>query len=263
MEKTELLDSTSFDYSVLDKDTAQKLRYCANEITKQRFLFATSIMTIGEMLSIAHEQLASKREFQKWIETECGFSKSTAYRYLDAYRVFSSCPNLGRLEDSAMYVLAAKDTPENARIEAIKLTENGQRITHKQALELVKKYQPDPESVETDVEDVEDEPEVVEEEPTLEEICESDNKAIESFCRAIVKQFQEDVPRLPWTEDSGRIESALANLRAGLTTLRSAKAEVCPACVEGRTEKGKCKFCKGHGYLPSYQAKSIPEDARL
>lgn len=107
----------------------------------------------------------------------------------------------------------------------------------------------------------EEEPEV-EEEPTMEEICEEHNKAIESFCRAIVKQFQEDVPKSPWTED-GRIDSAIASLKAGLTTLRGAKSEVCPACVEGQTEKGKCRYCKGHGYLPVYQANAIPADARL
>ena len=110
--------------------------------------------------------------------------------------------------------------------------------------------------------DEEEEPDI-EEEPTIEEICEGDNKAIESFCRAIVKQFEKDVPRLPWTEDNGRIDSALASVRAGLNTLRGAKSMVCTACVEGRTEKGKCRYCKGHGYLPVYQANAIPADARL
>ncbi len=104
----------------------------------------------------------------------------------------------------------------------------------------------------------------IEDEPTIAEICDESNKAIESFCRSMVKQFEKEVPRLPWTEDSGRIDSALASLRAGLTTLRGAKSEVCPACVEGMTESnGSCRYCKGHGYLPAYQAKTIPEDERL
>ena len=104
----------------------------------------------------------------------------------------------------------------------------------------------------------------IEDEPTIAEICDESNKAIESFCRSMGKQFEKEVPRLPWTEDSGRIDSALASLRAGLTTLRGAKSEVCPACVEGMTESnGSCRYCKGHGYLPAYQAKTIPEDERL
>ncbi len=109
-----------------------------------------------------------------------------------------------------------------------------------------------------------DKEEEIEDEPTIAEICDESNKAIESFCRSMVKQFEKEVPRLPWTEDSGRIDSALASLRAGLTTLRGAKAEVCPACVEGMTESNEsCRYCKGHGYLPVYQAKAIPEDERL
>ncbi len=65
------------------------------------------------------------------------------------------------------------------------------------------------------------------------------------------------------TELEGTIDSALANLKAGLTTLRSAKSQICSACVEGRTDKGKCRYYKGHSYLPVYQANQIPAEARL
>lgn len=254
-----------FDYAVIEKDQQGRLRYCASEIQKQKASVAVSIMAIGEMLSVAHEQLAGYRHgtFQKWIESECGFSKTSAYRYIDAFRVFSNCPTVGQIEDSAMYALAQKDTPEKALKEVLKLAEKGVRVTQKQAKEIIKKHtEPKAEQDEAVEEEHEEEPEI-EEEPTIEEICDADNKAIEGFCRAIVKYFDKEVPRLPWTEDSGRIDSAIASLKAGLTTLRGAKAEVCPACAEGLTEKGKCRYCKGHGYLPTYQAKAIPEDARL
>lgn len=262
MAKTELIEA-GFSYEGLDKETAGKLRYCAKAVQDLKKALAGNILAIGEKISIAHEQLAKRGngEFQKWIESECGFSKATAYNYMAAYKVFGDVPAVARIEDSAMYALAQKDTPVEALKEALKLAENGVKITHKQAKELIKKHTDPDADQEAEEEEAEEEPEVVEE-PTLEEICDEHNKAIESFCRAIVKQFQDDVPKSPWTED-GRIDSALASLKAGLITLRGAKSEVCPACVEGQTEKGKCKYCKGHGFLPVYQAKAIPEDARL
>lgn len=264
MAKTELIESVEFSYDLVEKDQAEKLRYCAKEFQKYRDAFAVSVMGIGATLAIAQETLANNGNgmFLKFVE-KCGFSKSSAYRILDAYRVFANVPTVGRIEDSAMYALSHKDTPEKALKEVLVLAEKGVQVTQKQAKAIIQKHKElEPVQDEPEQEEAEEEPEV-EEEPTIEEICEGDNKAIESFCRAIVKQFEKDVPKLPWTEDSGRIDSAIASLKAGLTTLRGGKAEVCPACVEGRTEKGKCKYCKGHGYLPVYQARQIPEDARL
>lgn len=269
MAKSELIEA-EFTYEGIDKGAEAKLRYCAKEVNKLKATVATSAIAIGEMLIIAHEALAKHKSgtFQKWIETECGFSKSSAYNYMAAARVFGICPTVGQFEDGAMYALAQNGTPEKALKEVLRLTDKGVKITEKKAKEIIKKHkeQAEAEAPEDEDEDEEEEEEKepeVEEEPTLEEICDEANKTIESFCRAIVKQFEKDVPRLPWTEDSGRIDSALASLKAGLTTLRGAKSVVCPACVEGRTEKGKCSHCKGHGYLPVFRANQIPADERL
>lgn len=262
MAKTELIVA-GFSYEGMDKETEGKLRYCARELQKLKDALAGNVLRIGEHITTAHAQFAKQGtgSFLKWVEFEAGFSKSSAYNYMAAYKVFGDVPTVGRIEDTALYVLAHDGTPEKARKEVLKLADQGVKVTQKQAKAIIKKHKED-EPDESQEDEVEEEPEVAEE-PTLDEICEGDNKAIESFCRAIVKQFEKDVPRLPWTEDSGRIDSALASLKAGLTTLRGAKAVVCPACVEGRTEKGKCRYCKGHGYLPVYQANQIPQDARL
>jgi hypothetical protein len=107
-----------------------------------------------------------------------------------------------------------------------------------------------------------DEPEVGEE-PTLAECCEADNKLIESFCRGLVKYFEDNVPHVFWAEDSGRIESALGSVRAACGTLRAAKAVVCPACEGGQGKNGKCGYCKATGYLPTHQAYQIPAEMRL
>lgn len=100
--------------------------------------------------------------------------------------------------------------------------------------------------------DEEDEPEV---ELTTADKCDSDNKAIESFCRSLVKFFEDNVPKVAWTEVEGRIDSALSAVRAGCNTLRTAKAVVCPQCEDGEDAKGSaCRFCAGHGYLPKLKA---------
>lgn len=303
MAKSEVVSEKPFSYDEVDKDTAAKLRYCALEINKHRNKIASSLLEIGKQLTIAHEAEKSTRTFLRWVDKEWGFSASTAYRYMDASRVFQNVPNVGSFEDSAMFLLAQKDTPETALKEALKLAENG-KITQKQAKEIIKKHktpvasssstaattataptttatvtsktdnskntakvdppknpEPEYEDVEDPEDEISEEPEA-EEEPTVAEICEADNKAIESFCRNVVKHFNDNVPKLPWTEDSGRIESALQSIKAGLTTLRGAKAEVCPACVDGMTEKGKCRYCKGHGYLPTYFAGRVPQEER-
>ena len=84
---------------------------------------------------------------------------------------------------------------------------------------------------------LEDEPEP--EPPTTEEKCEEDNRKIESFCRSLVKFFEQNVPHTQWTDSDGRIGSALSSLRAGCNTLRTAKGIVCPACEgEGVNKKG-------------------------
>ena len=141
MANAELIEA-DFDYSSVEKEHAAKLRYCAREIQKLKATAATSLMTIGEMLIIAHEQLANYRggTFLKWVESECGFSKSTAYNYMAAFRVFGSIPTVGNLEDGAMYALAQNETPKKAIKEVLKLADKGAQITQKLAKEIIKKH---------------------------------------------------------------------------------------------------------------------------
>ncbi len=143
MAKTELIESVEFSYDLVEKDQAEKLRYCAKEFQKYRDAFAVSVMGIGATLAIAQETLANNGNgmFLKFVE-KCGFSKSSAYRILDAYRVFANVPTVGRIEDSAMYALSHKDTPEKALKEVLVLAEKGVQVTQKQAKAVIKKHAP-------------------------------------------------------------------------------------------------------------------------
>lgn len=213
---------------------------------------------------------ATHKTFESFINDTFGIDRRRAYQLIEAAKVDAVlCKKLHKNElptNEAQRREIAK-APEEKQVEVAQIANEVAKSEdrkptasdYRNAVEIVtaepKRKEPEP--------DAEEEEPEIEEEPTIDEICEADNKAIESFCRAILKQFEQDVPKLPWTEDSGRIDSAVASLKAGLTTLRGAKSVVCPACVEGRTEKGKCCYCKGNGYLPVYQAKAIPQDAQL
>lgn len=142
MAKAELI--VGFSYKDMDKETAGKLQHFAKVLQGLKNTLAGDVMKIGETIAIAHEQFANQGNgnFLKWVEFEAGFSKSSAYNYMLAYKVFGDVPNVGRIEDSAMYALAQNDTPEKARKEVLKLTDSGVKVTHRQAKAIIKKYKP-------------------------------------------------------------------------------------------------------------------------
>jgi len=72
----------------------------------------------------AHDYLAGKGrdgEFRPWVGERCGFSKSSAYNYIQASQVFGVCPTVGQTFDAtALYALSSDTCPEAATDEAIK-----------------------------------------------------------------------------------------------------------------------------------------------
>ena len=106
---TKELTSPNFDYSLVTTDDAAKLRYCAGQLSSATKRHSELIVETGEMLAQAQDVLAnySGGVFQSWIAAECVYSKTTAYRFIDCHAQFGSCPNLGQLEPSAMYILTS------------------------------------------------------------------------------------------------------------------------------------------------------------
>lgn len=74
-----------------------------------------------------------------------------------------------------------------------------------------------------------DEPEA---ELTFAERVKSENGKIESFCRLIIKHFEDNCPNLESINYQGRYDSALAHVRSACGTLRTCKyhSEPCPKC---------------------------------
>lgn len=138
---TELI---AFDYSGMDKDAKGKLISLAGEIRRQKEKHATSGFEIGRSVAASHAVFAGnggEGQFSSWVERECGFSKRTAYNYMNAWREFGNCATVAQFDVSAIYALSSETQgADKARKEAIKLADKGQKITHEKAKEILNRF---------------------------------------------------------------------------------------------------------------------------
>lgn len=250
----------------------KELRKCEATIEEGKKTF----IEVGNALATIRDKKlyrASHRTFEAYTKARWGYAKSRAYQLIEAAGVTSEMSTIvdiskgkmspigdktgnGKSDDDYKVVPAneaqariLKEVPADERAEV--LAEAAERNDGKPTVAAIREVI------------AEREEEEAEEEPTFEESIDEENKLIESFCRSLVKFYEENVPQLTWTQADGRIDSALAAVRSGCNTLRAAKAVVCPACDEGQTKRGKCGYCKGHGYLPTQMEKAIPQEVRL
>ena len=305
------LSNTSYIDSI-DKELRGRLNRREMDIKKlraegKRILFALS----QELFDARQDCIEHNSEitFGRWIEGTIGISRSSAYRMIAVCERFAR-PKLGQpkpndrllcfaaFDDSALYELAKKDTPEQAVTEAIKIAKAGKGLTHKAAKELIAKYkepesEPDAENPpavaaseevselisESGVEVSEEQRDALEEyeeetqvellesvadgvqsldtaietgvvpDPTIEEIIDKENKEIESFCRGLMKHFEQNCPETPWTSSHGLLDTALQHVRSACATIRTAKCScACPKCDgEG------CAICLDSCRLPKYR----------
>lgn len=128
---------TLFDYQSLDTETRAIVQQRTDEIKTLMKRTARDIIEIGEKLIEVKSRLPHG-EFGKWLEGEFGWADRTAQRFMNVASVFKSdtVSDLD-IQTKALYLLAAPSTPEAARSEAIRLAENGQRVTHREAKDLV------------------------------------------------------------------------------------------------------------------------------
>lgn len=221
-----------------------------------------TFVEVGNALAtIRDEKLyrETHKTFEAYTKDRWGYAKSRVYQLIEAAGVVSTIvdESNGKPDSDFAVIKPAneaqarilKDVPKEERAEV--LQEAAERNDGKPTAAAIREVI------------AEREEEEVEDEPTLAESIDEENKQIESFCRSLLKFFGDNCPELTWTKDSGRIGSAESNVKAACATLRTAKAVVCPACSEGQNKKGKCGYCKGHGYLPAHVEKTIPEAMRL
>jgi hypothetical protein len=132
-----------FDYQQLDAETRVVVKQRTGEIKELMRNTAEAIVRIGEKLAEVREQLP-EGHFQDWLKQEFDWSRRTAYNFISVYEQFGARANFAQINiaASALYLLAAPSTPDEARQEALTRAETGEAIGHKEAKEIVSDHKP-------------------------------------------------------------------------------------------------------------------------
>ena len=131
LKTTELL--TYFDYQQLSPQKRTIVQQYTGEIKERLRRTAQDVWEVGQKLTEVRSQL-EHGQFEGWLSAEFGWSRRTAYNFINVYEAFSDSTNFDRLDiaTSALYKLAAPSTPESVRKQFLDNAQKGAKITHKQ-----------------------------------------------------------------------------------------------------------------------------------
>lgn len=134
-----------FDYCHLDTETRILVKQRSSEIKTLMKRTAQSIIEIGEKLIEVKNHLPHGA-FGEWLEIEFEWGTSQAARFMQVAERFGGDQiyQIDKFAPSALYLLAAPGTPDEARSEALSRAEAGERITHQAAKQIVSDHKPSP-----------------------------------------------------------------------------------------------------------------------
>jgi len=131
-----------FDYNSLDAETSQFVQQTTDEIRTLIQRTREGIIETGQKLNEVKQRL-KHGQFGDWLEAEFAWSWDTANRWMNvANRLGGKIPHGAEIDDRALYLLAAKSTPESARAEALARAKAGELITYPVAQAIKRKYTP-------------------------------------------------------------------------------------------------------------------------
>jgi hypothetical protein len=122
-----------FDYTQLQISARVIASEAAANIRAHGKLAAQSIVAIGAELAKVKEYIGHGH-YLAWLGAEFGWSERQAQRFVAVYESFGKSDNvtdLGAVDVSALYLLAAPSTPEPVRETALEKAAAGERVTHK------------------------------------------------------------------------------------------------------------------------------------
>jgi len=130
----------SFDYKSIDTDTAEFLQQQASQIKLLVKQTLESIIAVGQKLLEVKERLVHG-QWMDWLDAEFGWTDRTALNYMRVATHFET-ETISDLDiaASALYLLTAPSTPQEARQEAISRAQAGEKITPASARELRDRY---------------------------------------------------------------------------------------------------------------------------
>lgn len=129
----------AFDYARLDTETRIVVQQRTEEIRVLVRRSAQDIIDIGTKLIEIKARLGHGN-FGTWLDAEFGWNWKTATSLMNVATKFVNFTNLNQFAPSALYLLAAPSTPEDARSEAMERADAGETITHAVAQTIVREY---------------------------------------------------------------------------------------------------------------------------
>ncbi|ASC71012.1 hypothetical protein XM38_019610 [Halomicronema hongdechloris C2206] len=130
---------TSFDYDGLEPGQQSVVRQCTGEIKERLQRSAQDIWEVGQRLAEVRACL-QYGQFDSWLQAEFGWSRRTAYNFINVYETFQERANLAQLNiaTSALYLLAAPSTPPEVRHDFLNRAKAGEKVTHKELAQTLR-----------------------------------------------------------------------------------------------------------------------------
>ena len=139
LDKSKQITTSEFDYEALTPEQRNLVIQRTGEIQERLQRSAQDIWEIGQRLADVRDQL-KHGQFDSWLKAEFGWSRRTAYNFINVYETFGERANLAQLDiaSSALYLLAAPSTPDELRKEVLLKAKEGEKITHKELRSEIK-----------------------------------------------------------------------------------------------------------------------------
>lgn len=120
----------------LSKSDLKKLQGHLEAIDAAKSSFNESVIVIGRELLGIRETVGAK-DFVDYVQSNCRYSRSTAYNYIGAFEQFGNCKSLDFFEAKSLYLLAPN---EAASKKAKELASKNQYIDEDKARGLLRNF---------------------------------------------------------------------------------------------------------------------------
>lgn len=121
-------ENAAFDLGTLTSGERAVVKDCASEVSNFVRRTARDALAVGRKLRAVKGILGHGR-FLAWLRDEGTLSADTAERLMKIAERFGDIPHNAEFVLTALYALAADDTPEAAREEAVGMAAKGEKIT--------------------------------------------------------------------------------------------------------------------------------------
>ncbi|CBN59232.1 MULTISPECIES: DUF3102 domain-containing protein [Kamptonema] len=130
---------TGFDYEILESQERIVVQQRTGEIRERLQRSAQDIWEIGQKLADVRSRL-KHGQFDTWLKAEFGWSRRTAYNFINVYEAFPERANFAQINiaTSALYLLAAPSTSQELRDEVLQRAKEGEPVTYKEIRQVIK-----------------------------------------------------------------------------------------------------------------------------